>query len=126
MPAMPLGARKMPMYWYPPAVGAENVKLRAASGGPLPGGALGGSRPVLNRSLLLSFCGDGLGAAFCAAGSSGLVIGAVWLKNVPVCGAIELLTNVTLSPCFTAAGTGAKARMSVWGVLAPISIFQVV
>ena len=45
----------MQMYWYSPAVGTEKVKLRAASGGPAPGGALGGSTPVLYRPLLLSF-----------------------------------------------------------------------
>jgi len=39
------------------------VKLRVASGGPAPGGALGGSSPVLKRSLALSFWGDGPGIA---------------------------------------------------------------
>src|SRR5438309_2880237 len=116
----------MQTYWYSPAVGTEKVKLRAASGGPAPGGALGGSVPVLNRSLALSFWGDGPGAAFWAAGDSGSWIGGCWLKKLAVWGAMELLTNVTLSPCFTAAGTGAKARMSVWGVEAPISTFHVV
>ena len=102
------------------------MKLRAASGGPEPGGALGGSVPVLNRSLALSFWGEGPGAALSAAGSSGLRIGGWVLKKLAVWGAMELLTKVTLSPCFTAAGTGAKARMSVWGVEVPIWTVHVV
>src|SRR2546427_13050155 len=106
----------MQTYWYSPAVGTEKVKLRAASGGPEPGGALGGSVPVLNRSLALSFWGEGPGAALSAAGSSGLRIGGWVLKKLGGWGALEVLTTVPLSPCVHRAGTGGKASVAGRGV----------
>src|SRR5437763_10269276 len=97
----------MHTYEYVPAVGTVNVKLRADRGGPEPGGALGGSVPVLNRSVALRVWGEGPGLGFCASGLSGSV-GTVCLPaNVAVWGAPELFTNTTLSLALMLAGTGA-------------------
>src|SRR5262249_47226712 len=95
--------------------------------GPAPGGASGGSRPVLENPLASSDCGDGPGEGAPTRGSVGSWMGSAPVpKNDAVCGAPELFTNVTESPALMPAGTGAKASTSVLGVLAPISTVQVV
>src|SRR5436309_7369507 len=102
------------------------VKLRAASGGAAPGGAFGGSQPVLKRSVAFKVWGDFPGAAFLASGLSGFV-GRVFVPaKLAVCGTPELLTNTTLSPGLMSGDAGWNARTAVCAVLTPISTNQVV
>ncbi len=73
-----------------------------------------------------SACGDGPGAGGPTRGSVGFwICSAPVPKKLAVCGAPDSFTKVTVSPAFTFAGVGAKARMLACSVVTPIWIVHV-
>ena len=72
-----------------------------------------------------SVCGDGPGTGLTTFGAVGIG-GTSAPPKLAVCGAAELLTNVTWSPDFSFRGVGENASTSVCAVEMPISTLYVV
>src|ERR1051326_4288406 len=122
-PVCPLGACSKQTKLKVPAVGTVNVKDRAASGTE-PGGAFGGSHPVLKNAVAFSVRGD-FPVALVATELSGSWGSVVLPAKEAVWGSVELLTKTTLSPFFMFTGTGENARTAVCCVDVPISTVHV-